>query len=346
MEIRVYDREMNFKGIVDNATSLIWTRRYYNAGEFEVHAPLTDRNLERLKPDNLVTIRGAVEAGVVEDVLNTDGIETSEIVRKGRFLEAYMDRRLVKKTVNFNGKVEVAMRQLLQGVVPIPLVELGTLQGYTETVRFQVTMKNLLTYQGKLARSGALGFRFRPDFRRKKILFEVYKGKNRGSGQRDYKRVTFSERYDNINNAQYAYNNQNLRTKAIIGGEGEGSARVYVEIGGGEGLDLREIFVDAKDIQKEDMTDEEYKEALKQRGYESLEENAVNESFECETGADINFHYKKDYDLGDIVTINKKLWGIKMDQRITEIQEVYENGGMRIVPVMGNPLPETVDWEE
>ena len=346
MEIRVYDREMNFKGIVDNATSLIWIRRYFEAGEFELHAPLTDRNLELLKADNLVTIRGAKEAGIIEDILNTDGTESSEIVRKGRFLEAYMDRRLIKNTINFSGKTEVAMRQILQSAAPIPLVQLGALQGYAETVRFQATMKNLLTYQGKLARSGALGFRFQPDFRNKKISFEVYKGKNRGSGKQDYKRVTFSERYDNINNAQYAYNSQNLRTKAIIGGEGEGSARVYVEIGGGEGLDLREIFVDAKDIQKEDMTDAEYKEALKQRGYESLDENSVSESFECETGADINFRYKEDYDLGDIVLINKEKWGIKMNKRITEIQEVYENGGMMIVPVIGNPLPETVDWEE
>ena len=346
MEIRVYDREMNFKGIVDNATSLIWIRRYYEVGEFGLHAPLTDRNLELLKADNLVTIRGAKEAGIIEDILNTDDTESSEIVRKGRFLEAYMDRRLIKNTINFSGKTEVAMRQILQSAATIPLVQLGKLQGYAETVRFQATMKNLLTYQGKLARSGALGFRFQPDFRSKKILFEVYKGKNRGSGQQDYKRVTFSERYDNINNAQYVYNSQNLRTKAIIGGEGEGSARVYVEIGGGEGLDLREIFVDAKDIQKEDMTDAEYKEALKQRGYESLDENSVSESFECETGADINFHYKEDYDLGDIVLINKEKWGIKMNKRITEIQEVYENGGMMIVPVIGNPLPETVDWEE
>ncbi|HJD38163.1 MAG TPA: siphovirus ReqiPepy6 Gp37-like family protein, partial [Candidatus Blautia ornithocaccae] len=70
MEIRVYDREMNFKGIVDNATSLIWIRRYYEVGEFELHAPLTDRNLELLKADNLVTIRGAKEAGIIEDILN------------------------------------------------------------------------------------------------------------------------------------------------------------------------------------------------------------------------------------------------------------------------------------
>ena len=61
---------------------------------------------------------------------------------------------------------------------------------------------------------------------------------------------------------------------------------------------------------------------------------------------EVNFKYKRDYDLGDIVTVNKKAWGIKMEKRITEIQEVYENGGFQIVPTFGNPLPDTVDLSD
>lgn len=346
MELRIYDRYMNFKGVVEDIQSLIWIRRYFSAGEFELHTSLTERNLHLLSPGNLVYIRGAKEAGVIEDILNSEGGETRELVRKGRFLEAYMDRRLVKNTINFQGKIEDAMRKLLQSATPIPRVELGTLKSYQETVRFQVTMKNLLTYEEKLARSGGMGFRFIPDFRNKKILFDIYKGENRGYGQRERRRVVFSERYDNLNQAQYTYNDQVLRTKAIVGGAGEGSSRIYVEVGGGEGLDLREIFVDAKDIQKEEMSDAEYKEALKQRGYEALEENKISETIDCEVGADVNFKYKEDYDLGDIVSVQKKEWGIKIDQRITEIQEVYENGALRIVPTIGNPLSESVSWEE
>ncbi len=30
------------------------------------------------------------------------------------------------------------------------------------------------------------------------------------------------------------------------------------------------------------------------------------------------------------MTVNKKAWGIKMDKRITEVQEIYENGGFSI----------------
>ena len=34
------------------------------------------------------------------------------------------------------------------------------------------------------------------------------------------------------------------------------------------------------------------------------------------------------------------------NQRITELQEVYEYGGMYVVPTMGDALPEKIDWSD
>ena len=346
MEARIYDRELNFKGVIENHTSLIWCRKYYEPGNFEIHAPITDRNLQLLEKGNIISKRGSEEAGVIEDIENEESDIKNEITAKGRFLSSYMDRRLIKSTVNFSGKIEVAMRQLLEGATPIPLVELGTLNGFSETVEFQATMKNLMLYETKLAKAGAIGYRFRPDFRLKKILFETYKGTDRTTAQGVNSRVIFSESYNNLNNVIYKYNDQQYRTKAIVGGKGEGAARVYVEVGGGTGLDLREIFVDAKDIQSEGMTAAAYRAALTQRGNEALATNIIAESVECETEADINFKYKVHYNLGDIVTVKKKKWGITLNQRITELQEVYEYGGMYVVPTMGDALPEKIDWSD
>ena len=39
--------------------------------------------------------------------------------------------------------------RLYSGAVPLPLVELGALNGFTDRAEFQVTMKNLLTYESK-----------------------------------------------------------------------------------------------------------------------------------------------------------------------------------------------------
>lgn len=346
MEIRIYKPDLYRIGQIENHLSLIWTRKFYEPGNFELHAPITDENLELLQKGNIVSKRGSKEAGVIEDIEKEESNIKNEITVKGRFLSSYMDRRLIKSTVNFNGYVEEAMRKLLGGATPIPLVRFGVFHGFPEKVEFQATMKNLMTYETKLAKTGAIGYRFAPDFDVHEIIFDTYKGIDRTVGQHENPRVVFSESYDNLNNAIYRYNDQKLRTYAIVGGEGEGSERVYYTVGGGEGLNLREIFVDAKDINSEELTAEQYKAALIQRAQETLNENIVSESLECETDADANFKYKEDYDLGDLVTVRKKRWGLCMNQRITEIQEIYEYGKMKVVPTFGNPMPEKIDWGE
>lgn len=344
MELRIFSPEMEFLGIVENQTSLIWTRRYRKPGCFELHAPITQSNLSLLKMGNLVWKKGSVEAGVVEDVrLEESNVKKSMLV-KGRFLSSFMDRRLIRGTINFSGKAEEAMRMLLENVTPIPRVELGALNGFEETANFQVTCKNLLEIEQKLATASNFGFGFYPDFNTRKIVFKVYQGKDKTIKSGVTSRVIFSENYNNLNNSVYQVNNQLYKTLAYVGGEGEGTERKYVTVGDGEGLELRELFVDAKDIRSEGLSDEEYEALLIQRGKEKLAENCISESFECDTGADVNFKYKEDYDLGDIVSLKKKAWGIIQDKRIEEIQEIYEYGQMMVVPILGSPLPETVDW--
>jgi len=352
MEIRVYDRTLNLLGVVENHTALIWTRKYYEPGNFELHAPITRDNLTLLQPGNIITRRdkslnlAVTEAGIIEGVENEDSDIKNEATRTGRFLSSYFDRRLITNTVNFNGLSERAMHQLVNGVIPIPLLKMGGIQGFTETVEFQVTMRNLGTYLTKLSQASGLGWRLRPDFTEKAIYFEVYKGVERTISQGINSRVIFSESYENLNNAIYRYNEQLYKTQAIVGGEGEGPARVYVTVGGGAGLDLRQIFVDARDIQSEGLTAAAYRAALAQRGYENLNECIAAESLECETQADVNFKYKTHYDLGDIVTARQEAWGIFINQRITEIQEVYQFGGMFVAPTLGNPMPDKIDWSD
>ena len=191
-----------------------------------------------------------------------------------------MDRRLVRGTLNFSGKTEEAMRMLLMNVATIPRVGLGDLKGFDEKVDFQITCKNLLEYEQKLAAASNLGFRFRPDFNAKKIVFELYKGADKTMSSGVANRVIFSESYNNLNNSIYQVNDQLYKTLAYVGGEGEGNERKYVTVGQGEGLELREFFVDAKDIRSEGLTDAEYEALLIQRGKEKLLENCITESFE------------------------------------------------------------------
>ena len=345
MEVRVYNKVLEFQGIIENLTSLIWTRKYFGSGSFELHVPLTDENLKLLKEGNILWKRGSVEAGVIEDIAIEESYSAQKITAQGRFLSSYMDRKIIKGTFTYKGTVEGAMRELLANN-PLPMVELGEVSGFTDSVSFQATYKNLLTYEQKLSQNSALGFRFRPDFTQKKIFFEVYQGVDRTTSQKINNRVIFSEEYNNLNNATYRYNEQTYKNVAYVGGEGEGSARKIVIVGDVNAEDVREIFVDARDIQSDGLTNAEYESLLRTRGEETLASNNIKSSFESDVDVNVNFTYKEHYDLGDIVTVKKKRWGITVNKRITEIREIYENGGMRIEPTFGDALPETIDWSD
>lgn len=349
MEIRIYSQDLRFQGVSENQTSISWHRRYFDTGSFEIHTPITPENVRLYQLNNIVWLQGAVEAGVIEDLKLEETNNINEITVKGRFLESYMDRRVIYPTVNFEGKTEVAMRKLVDDLIdPFPFVELGELQGYDDEVNFQVSWKNLLDFEKKLATTSNLGFRFKPDFTARKIYFEVYKGLDRTRSQHVRSFTEFSDDLDNINSAAFNTNNQLEKNVAYVLGEGEGAARTMVIVGDSEstGYSRKELYVDARDLSSDGLTTAQYEAALTQRGIEKLNENMISTSLECVTIPLGNFNYKRDYNLGDIVTTKKTNWSVGQDLRITEIEEVYEHGAMQVVPTLGNPLPTTLSMED
>lgn len=348
MEIRIYNPQMEFLGVIENQRSLLWNRAFNDTGNFELHVPVTDYAISLLQRGNLVWKKGAVDAGVIEARMIEEAYDKREITLGGRFLTSYMDRRLVRPTFNFSGRAEVAMRTMLTNAVAIPLVQLGTLNDFTETIDFQATYKNLLSTEEKVAKASNYGFRFRPDFTNKTITFEIYKGVDKSFAQSDNPRVIFADDYSNLNKATWEENDQVYSNVCYVGGQGEGADRVYVTVGDDtlKGLERREMFANASDITQESLTLAQYKEKLSQRGIDTLEEHTQYQSAECEVLPYGNFEYLTDYDVGDIVSIVKSDWGIRQDLRITGISEIYENGTMTIAPTFGTPLPTKINWED
>lgn len=347
MQLKIYNSDMMLLGIIEGATSIIWTRNYTSCGDFEIHMPINADALEILKLENLIYLKGKKECGVIENIVIEEGYNSSEIKITGRFAESYFSRRLIKGTFNFNGKVEDAMRQLVT-LADIPRVELGALNGFSEKIQFQATYKNTLTYLSKLSQASNIGFRLRPDFDSKKWIFETYKGIDRSENQRERSRVIFSQKDGDILKASFTSNSQNYSNVCYVGGQGEGTNR-QVEITGSvssTGLERREIFINGSDIEKDKLTDTEYRNALIQRGDSTLNSNTLVQSLEKEDSTDSNYKYLIDYDLGDIVTTKLEKWGIHTSERVVTVQETYEHGRMVTTPTLGTPLPSTIDWSD
>ena len=375
MDIKIFNRDLDLIGIIDNFTSLIWTRRYFKSGEFQLVVPFTQDNINLLKRENIV-FKGDrdKEAGYIETINITINSSGEEVIKaNGKFITNYLDRRIIWGNESLNTTAEIGMRDLVDkhsinapSERVIPNLKLGELKGYTEKLKKSISYKNLHEGVSEIAESNELGFRNNLDYINKKIEFEVYKGVNRTVNQKSIAPCIFSRDFENILEQEYTDSLNNFRNVTLVAGAGEGAERKRVSIGYAEGLDRFEVYTDARDISDtktvsmptdevdeegntiyEDtevaMTEDEYLPLLKQRGAETLAECKDIKTFESKINTRGNNVYKVDYDLGDIVTISDKKWGLTIDTRITEIEEVYESGTVEINPTFGNNIPTLLD---
>lgn len=357
MEIYIFDRDLNFRGILESYFSLIWTRRYSKCGEFELHCGLTPTTLGLLKRGNVIWKNDGTEAGYIEYRNITLNAQKEEIlVVSGKFLAGYLDRRIVWGTERFYGKAEVAIRTLVNNhaINPenpdriIPLLELGALNGFTQNTNIQTSYSNLLETIEKIATASGLGFTCNANLENKAIALDVYEGVDRTAGQNINAPAIFSQEFENVLEQEYTDSLNNYRNVALVGGVGEGTERKLAVVGAGAGLDRFEIFADRRDLSNEDengdpIPDVDYLPLLEQVGNEVLAENTEIQTFDSKINLNSNLIYKQDFDLGDIVTCTSKKWGVTIDTRITEIEEVYEEKGFDVYVTFGNIVPTLID---
>lgn len=325
--------------------SLRWRPMYDKPGEFELHtSPGLFSTVECgqliLRPDR------PKEAARVEGV----EIEGGALIITGRFLSCALEDAGIRSLYNFDGTIENAMRTLVQEqynrvsrTLPMKLAPVGN---FPAKIQCQVSLKNLLTVLQAMAKAGGLGFRVYAAPEEQALYFEVYEGVNRTEGQEENARVTFSNVYFNIDNPRYQENEANYKNYAIVCGAGEGLNRTIVEVDRTNGEDRRELLVDARDLSQGEQTAAQYTAVLTQRGNDNLDEHNRIQSFEAGIRSSSQFRYIEDWNLGDIVTGKQTEWGVVMDQRVTEVEEVYENDAISVTPTLGTPAPETYNLED
>lgn len=358
MNIYVYDKDLNLKHIIDTFNSLIWTRKYNKVGTFELYVPFSPSNLEYLKIGNIIRKDDDLEGAIIEGLeISLDNTGREIIKVTGSFLTNYFSYRLVLGLTQFRGKAEeVIYSILLNNCIDASTrfrrftkFKMADVKGYTEKVDYQHSYGNMLEEIETICNTSELGFKTSIDLKEKMYLFEVYKGIDRTINQTTIAPCIFSREYENILDQVYTEKDNNSKNVAIIQGEGEGENRKtsYYNWILYEDTERKEIYVDARDLRQivndVKMSDEDYIELLDQRGKDKLAEHQKIVTFETNVNTRGNNIYKIDYDLGDLITFQDKKLNLQLDTRITEIQEIYENGKVEINPTFGNSIPTIYD---
>lgn len=354
MNLIILDKNFDTLGIVSVFNTLIWDRRYYAPGLFELHAPA--EYFELMNSGLYLYRNDREELGVIREVNFTrDAKGATTAYCKGYFAEELLNNRVLNSTVSLTGTPESIGRQLVQRFIidpadsdrKIPQIVLGNVNGVGSSVTVTATGDKLGDKLYEIEKTQELSHRLRYDYLTNTLSFEVWQGKDRTDAQTENSWAIFSDSFYNIKNAIYDRDESEFKNYAYVAGEGEGASRVIVEVDLRSSPDeeRRELYVDARDLQStytdDDGTEHTYTSAqylalLRQRGLEKLAEYQKVETVNSDVDPAANLVYMKDFDLGDLSDNRYTDVGIEASKRITEVQEVYEGSKQTLSVVFGN----------
>lgn len=333
MELYVFNQNRALIGIVESFEYLRWTRRYSQCGAFELKAIASPENTTLLQVGNYIWKNNDEEAGLIE-YLQLSQIDKEMITVSGRFATVLLGRRIIWSTEKLDADFSICIGQLINNHVISPLDPDRQISNINFSspflnipVKQQISYSNLLDKIQELCDAASVGIKtvFQP--KTGNLTVTLYIGAP--------SQAVFSKEYENLLDQTFTKNTANYVNTVKIGGEGEGEdGRYFVYITNEEGENRREAFVDAKDLRMEDFP-VDYEEALLFRGQTRLAELAMSNYFDVTINNHSNLVYKEDYDLGQVVQVISKKWGVSMMARIVEIEESYDADGQSIRVTFG-----------
>lgn len=378
MDIEVFKRVgtsgFNFKsaGILDVFESLTVNWRYYTYSQFSLKILLEDvqkiifnnsEEIQRRKDilfslfisDNILNIN---DVYFYIDRVVCDDSTKGEVVISGKSLRAKSLKRIVYRIYHQTKKPEQIIYDHLNNEVINPSQASRKIQYLsiakpaslsTTNVDYQNSYGVVSDEVDNLCSTYDIGIReTATNLQRPHNKLEIIKGRDLSNI------VEFNVDFDNLLSESYESSNFDEATMAWVFGEGEGTTRLNVKLNDNlAGLEREEIYVDARDIQKQTqdgsgkditLTDAQYKAALTSRGIEKLAEQVkvltLNGDIDLESNL---FVYGKDYQIGDRVRFTSKLFNLTKTSVLAGINETWDSTGHHMSPLWDKESPTVFD---
>ena len=353
----IYNAARERIGLLQNDDSIQWLENYQSPGEVKIDAQFTPDNLAMLIDGNRIYNPDTGTSARISHVDLTQ-TETEElIIARADLTAELLSDRVVMGTLNITN-IEAGMYEVYrQNQRGLPIA-VGTPQGYTERAEVELTWNSVLDAHMRLADVSGLGFKVLFDPVTGAETFNVYRGVDRSNDQTADYVGYFGTDVGGIENVTVASGTTDYKNVAVVAGAGEGANRTVriVSLGNVSGEYRRELYVDARDLQREyqvatptgqydakgnpiytyetrSYSDAEYNAMLDARGMEKLAEHLRTFTITCGITQN-NILYGVDYRLGDRVPIKLPEYGIFASARIASVTMIYEREGNRIVAIL------------
>ena len=349
MDTFILDTAYKAVAVLDTFQSRIWTDRYNRYGDFEVYIPAIMPVCSFLQEGYyLYSPDLSDRMMIIEDIqLKCDPEDGDFYTITGRSLESILARRVIWGYREIKGNLQEGIKALLNENVINPTKMTRKIPNFefrdstdsritSLTLDAQYFGDNLYEVIAAICDEKSLGFRVLPNFTNGGLIFELFKGVERALDQTANPYVIFSPDFDNFISSNYLETTSNYKNVALVGADGEGSARKYIDAFEGtdepSGLSRRETFTDAYGVSKdEETTEDDYNKQLKQKGLEELADLKVTKAFEGEIDSSRQYVYGRDFGIGDVVQVTNN-YGQSGKSRVSEVVMSEDDTGFIITP--------------
>ena len=238
----ILDPDFELYDVVRNYQSMIWTDKYYEAGDFELYIPADEyamKNFVQMSKTNhyyIIKDFSNTDTDYLKDVMIINNIESvtdaeqgRHLVITGKSLKHLLAQRIVWGQTNLSGKLEEQLRKAVydnainpgnQGRV-IPRLILGAESGVDDIINVQTSGKALDKLLEEVCKTFNCGWDIKLNIRTKQLEFVIWKGVDRSYSQtgpienrNSY--VVFSTKFDNLLSTKYMVKTDNYKNMAYV----------------------------------------------------------------------------------------------------------------------------------
>lgn len=236
------DTDLNIVDLIETYESMIWTHRYWEAGDFELYLPANEqsmnvftdaakKNYYILRDDDDLPITKKSVMVISKVVSETDVEGGNHLSITGRSIKSLLSKRIVQKNYILSGGIESELRRIVDenAITPdsqsrvIPYLELGELAGLTEIINYNAEGSQLDSVISTICKLFKIGWDIVYNMETKKLEFILYKGVDRSYAQspildkKPY--VIFSDDFENLLTTKYTVDNSSYKNLAYVKGQ-------------------------------------------------------------------------------------------------------------------------------
>jgi hypothetical protein len=327
------------EAIVEDYLDMEWSRVWSGAGSFTLHVnryQLGAANIRKgaLFVPDIADLPVVYEIGQIESMIEADGRPSDTLAVTGKSLDSLFEWRIANPPdgETYDAQIDVPAETAIKHYVYMHagagadadrqvsnLVIAGD-QARGDDVSYQARFQKVSQVLLEIGTLRGMGYDITLDLYTLEYIFDVIVGVDRSDS------VYFDTEFETVQSQRWLSSNLDMRNFAYVAGQGEGVDRVVVERYYGAsvptGLQRREEFVDARDLTTVS--------ALRDRGDAKLQETQFTDRFAATINHLAGFQYRTHWDLGDIISIRNRQWGIEQAARIVTVTQ-------RLTPAMGAP---------